>query len=149
MCRTVTIQGTGTGKRYLRVYIQIRFRHACHETRDHNTLTVLKIYEWVRCVMPTWLGIHQKVMSLLATFKNTHFRITIPIKGCSSFICCKAWRHDSESVKIIYLDATESLIYTRVLMIAQTSDVNMDAGSANLMKITVSDCSTSHKLPIP
>ena len=26
----------GTGKRYLRVYIQIRFRHACHETRDRQ-----------------------------------------------------------------------------------------------------------------
>ena len=32
-----------------------------------------------------------------------------------------------ESVKIIYLDATESLICSRALMIAQTSAVNMDA----------------------
>ena len=38
--------------------------------------------------------------------KETHFRITIPIKGCSSFIDCKAWRHERESVKTMYLDAT-------------------------------------------
>ena len=63
-------------------------------------------------------------MPLLATFKRTLFRITIPIKGCSSFIYCKAWRHESEPVKIIYLDATESLICSRALMIAQISAVN-------------------------
>ena len=57
-------------------------------------------------LMPTWLLIQQKIMYFLAQFKKTHFRITIPIKGCSSFIDCKAWRHESESVKTMYLDAT-------------------------------------------
>ena len=49
------------------------------------------------------VGTQQKVMSLLGTFKKIHFRITILIKGCSR---CKVWRHESESVKIMYLDAT-------------------------------------------
>ena len=79
----------------------------------------------------TWLGTQHKVMSVLATFKKTHLRITIPIKGCSSFMDCKAWRHESESVKIIYLDATESLICSRALMIAQTSAVNRDGESGS------------------
>ena len=54
------------------------------------------------------------------------------------------------SVKIIYLDATESLICSRALMIAQTSAVNMDAESDNLMEITVFDGNTNtrYKLPI-
>ena len=29
------------GKRYLRVYIQIRFRHACHETRDRQSRSLV------------------------------------------------------------------------------------------------------------
>ena len=37
-------------------------------------------------LMPVWLGTQQKTMSFLAIFKKTHFRITIPIRGCSSFI---------------------------------------------------------------
>ena len=49
-------------------------------------------------LMPTWLGTKHKIMSLLAIFKNTHFHITIPIKGFSSFIYNKAWRHKRESV---------------------------------------------------
>ena len=93
-------------------------------------------------LVPTWLGTQQKVMSLLAKLKNTHFRITIPIKGCPSFIYCKAWRHESESVKIIYVDATESLICSRALMIAQTSAVKMHAESGNPIEITVSDGKT-------
>ena len=66
-------------------------------------------------------------MSLLVIFKKTHFRNISPIKGCSSFIYYKAWRHESESVKIIYLDAIESLICSRTLMIVHISGVNMDA----------------------
>ena len=31
----------GTGKRYLRVYILIRFRHACHETRDRQSRSLV------------------------------------------------------------------------------------------------------------
>ena len=38
----------------------------------------------------------------------------------------------------MYLDAIESLICSRALMIAQTSAVNTDAESGNLMKITLS-----------
>ena len=80
----------------------------------------------------TWLGTQHKVMSILATFKKTDsLRITIPIKGCSSFMDCKAWSHESESVKIIHLDATESLICSRALMIAQTSTVNRDGESGS------------------
>ena len=58
-------------------------------------------------LMPIWLDTQQNIMYLLATFKKTHFRITILIKGCSIFIYCKVWRHNHESVKI-YLDAIES-----------------------------------------
>ena len=39
----------------------------------------------------------------------------------------------------MYLDALESLIYSSALMIAQTSAVNTDAESGNLMDITVFD----------
>ena len=42
----------------------------------------------------------------------------------------------------MYLDAIESLIYSRALMIAQTSAVNTDAESGNLMEITVFDGKT-------
>ena len=39
---TLTVpRWTGTGKRYLRVYIQIRFRHACHETRDRQSRSLV------------------------------------------------------------------------------------------------------------
>ena len=48
--------------------------------------------------IPIRLGTQQTMMSLLSNLKKTHFRITIPIKGCSSFIDCKVWRHESESV---------------------------------------------------
>ena len=54
----------------------------------------------------------------------------------------KVWRHESESVNIIYLDATESLICSRALMFAQTSALNMDAESGHLMEITVFDGKT-------
>ena len=84
--------------------------------------------------MPVWLGTQQKTMSFLAIFKKTHFRITIPIRGCSSFMWCKAWRHESEYVKTMYLDAVEILICSRALMIAQISAVNTDAESGNLME---------------
>ena len=43
------------------------------------------------------------------------------------------------------LDAIESLICSRALMISQTSVVNMDAESVNLMKITVFDEKLYHK----
>ena len=55
--------------------------------------------------------------------------MTTPIKGCSIFIECKVWRHESESVKTIYLDGTEFFISSRALMIAQISAVNVDAES--------------------
>ena len=60
-------------------------------------------------------------MPLLANFKKTQFRITIPIKRCSSFVDCKAGRHESES--------------SRSLMIAQISALDMDAESGNLVEI--------------
>ena len=74
--------------------------------------------------------------------KKTHFRITIPIRGCSSIIWHKAGRHESESVKTMYLEAIEYLICSRVLTIAQTSALNTDAESGNIMEITVSDGNT-------
>ena len=43
----------------------------------------------------------------------------------------------------MYLDAIESLICSRALMIAQTSAINMDAESGNLMDITVFDGKTA------
>ena len=36
------------------------------------------------------IGTQHKIMSLLAKSKKTNFHIIIPIKGCSSFIYCKA-----------------------------------------------------------
>ena len=42
----------------------------------------------------------------------------------------------------MYLDALESLICSRALIIAQTSAVNMDAESGNLVEITVFDGKT-------
>ena len=42
----------------------------------------------------------------------------------------------------MYLDTIESLICSRALMIAQTSAVNTDAESGNLMEITLSDGKT-------
>ena len=78
-------------------------------------------------------------MFLLAKFKKTHFRITIPIKGCSRFIYCKTWIYEIESVKRIYFDATESLICSKALMIVQISAVHMDAESGYLMEIELPD----------
>ena len=51
---------------------------------------------------------------------------------------------NSESIKLIYLDASESLICSRALMIAQISAAKSD----NLLEITVSDGKTSHRIPI-
>ena len=100
-------------------------------------------------LMPTWLGTQHKIMFLLAIFKKTHFRIAIPIKGCSSFsfIYNRAWRHESESVKIINLDADAFFISSRALMIAQISAVKIDAESGNLMEN--GKTSTCHIIPIP
>ena len=42
----------------------------------------------------------------------------------------------------MYLDAIESLICSRALMIAQTTAVNTDAEPGNLMEITVFDRKT-------
>ena len=64
-------------------------------------------------------------MTLLAIFKKTHIRITIPIKGCSSFIYNTAWRHEGESVKNMNLDADTFFISSRALMIAQISAVKI------------------------
>ena len=70
-------------------------------------------------------------LNLLAKYKlKKHFRITIPIKECSSFIgpYRKAWKHESESVKKKYLDEDALfLISSRALLIAQVSAVNTDA----------------------
>ena len=89
-------------------------------------------------------------MSLLALFKKTHFRITIPVKGCSSFVYNKAWRHESESVKSMNLDADAFLISSRALMIAQISAVKIDAESDNFMKNLVSDGKTvAHTTEFP
>ena len=72
--------------------------------------------------------------------KKTHFRITIPI------IYNKAWRHESESVKIMNLDADAFLISSKFL-----SAVKIDAESDNLMDMLVSDGKTRscHRIPIP
>ena len=89
-------------------------------------------------------------MSLLAIFKKTHFRIAIPIKGCSSFIYNKAWIHESESVKITNLDADACLISSRALLIAHISAVKIDAESGNLMDNSVSDGKTvAHATEFP
>ena len=49
----------------------------------------------------------------------------------------------------MYLDAIKSLICSRALMIAQTSAVNTDAESGNLMEITVFDGKTVAQVSIP
>ena len=43
------------------------------------------------------------------------------------------------SVKITYLDGSQSLICSRVLMIAETSAMKIEAKAGNLMLITVFD----------
>ena len=87
-------------------------------------------------------------MSLFAIFKKTHFSITIPINGCSSLRYNKAWRHKSECVKIINLDAF--LISYRALMYAQISAVKIDAELDNIMKHSVSDGKTvAHATEFP
>ena len=54
------------------------------------------------------------------------------------------------SVKTMYLDAVEFFICSRALMITQTSAVNMDAESGNLMEITVFDGKTvAHATEFP
>ena len=89
-------------------------------------------------------------MSLLAIFKKTHFRIAIPIKGCSSFIYNNAWRHESESVKRINLDSDAFLISSRAVMIAHISAVKIDDESGNLMDNSVSDGKTvAHATEFP
>ena len=89
-------------------------------------------------------------MSLLAIFKKTHFRIAIPIRGRSTFIYNTAWRHESESVKNINLDAVAFLISSIAVMIAQISAVKIDAESGNLMDNLVSDGKTvAHATEFP
>ena len=89
-------------------------------------------------------------MFLLAIFKKTHFRIAIPIKGCSSFIYNRAWRHESESVNIINLDADAFKKNSRALMIAQISAVKIDAESGNLMENVELDGTTvAHATEFP
>ena len=105
-------------------------------------------------LMPTWLCTQHKIMFLLAIFKKTHFRIAIPIKGCSSFsfIYNRAWRHESESVKIINLDADAFFYFF------QGFNDCPNFGSENRCRIGQShgkcgvrwkDCSTCHRIPIP
>ena len=48
----------------------------------------------------------------------------------SSFIRCTAWSHE-----MMYLDAMESTVYSRALMTAQISAVNMDANQAIKLKL--------------
>ena len=72
---------------------------ACSQLHHSNHLAKWKEldqYSWVR---------NQKCF--YCQYLKIHFRITIPIMGCSSFIHCKAWRHERESVKTMYLDAAE------------------------------------------
>ena len=59
-----------------------------------------------------------------------------------SYHGAKSRSYESESLKSMYLDAIESLICYRALMIAQTSAVNTVNESGNLMKITLSDGKT-------
>ena len=53
-------------------------------------------------LMPVWLSTHKKSSFYWQNLKR-HFRITIPIKGCSSFIHCKVWRQKSESITNIWM----------------------------------------------
>ena len=77
----------------------------------------------------------------LTANKVPHTRRCVGI-GHSQRECSPLYRgevptHTGESVKM-YLDAAESfLISSKALMIDQTSAVNMDAESGNLMEITV------------
>ena len=83
-------------------------------------------------LIPTWHTTN--IMSLLANLKKPgQFRITISINGCTIFICCKTLRHESVSVKLIYLDATVSLICSRAIVIARILAVNMDEKSGDLL----------------
>ena len=79
-------------------------------------------------------------MSLLV-----HIRMNIPIKGCYSFIYCKAGRYESDSAKTMYLDADACLRFVMALMFAHVSGVNTDAESGNFMEYR----STSPRMSIP
>ena len=99
-------------------------------------------------LMTIWLGNQQKIMSLLTKIVKTHtFISSSQSRDVAVSNVVKPGDTKLESVKIIYLDATESLMYSRALIITQISAVNMDAESGNLMDITVSDgnTSTSHR----
>ena len=72
---------------------------------------------------------------------KTHFRITIPIKGCFSFMWCKTLQTRKWVCKN-YVFQCNRITGSRALMIGQTSAVNTDAESSNLMEITVFDGKT-------
>ena len=61
-----------TGKRYLRVYIQIRFRHACHETRDRQSRSLVSGQEegWgeVKVLLKFWI----QLRSMSGLLKKKH-----------------------------------------------------------------------------
>ena len=50
---------------------------------------------------------------------------TIQIKACSSFIHCKDWKLESESMKLMYLDEDAFPVSSMDLMIVQVQPVNM------------------------
>ena len=78
-------------------------------------------------------------MSLMVKFKKTHFHITIPMMGCSSFPYCK---HGNMKVNLKKLYIS-SLICVIALMIAQTSVFSSGTAvsnrSGNLLETAVPD----------
>ena len=66
-------------------------------------------------------------MSSLSKFKKTHFRITIPIKGCSRFIDCKAWK---EEKKFLFYDALNTL-YLRLYGVGHMVKDHTDSERGN------------------
>ena len=82
----------GSGKRYLRVYIQIRFRHACHETRDRQSRSLVSGQEegWgeVKVLLKFWIQL-RSMSGLLK--KKTQNKICL-LKSKFEVICEQFWR---------------------------------------------------------
>ena len=80
-----------TGKRYLRVYIQIRFRHACHETRDRQSRSLVSGQEegWgeVKVLLKFWI----QLRSMSGLLKKTQNKICL-LKSKFEVICEQFWR---------------------------------------------------------
>ena len=79
------------GKRYLRVYIQIRFRHACHETRDRQSRSLVSGQEegWgeVKVLLKFWI----QLRSMSGLLKKTQNKICL-LKSKFEVICEQFWR---------------------------------------------------------